>query len=89
MELYLGWLEKNEQKEGENEPIGLILCSEKSPEQINYLMLNTDSKIKVSEYLTVLPSKEILLEKLEKAIKIAENYNYKKYNHCPAVILNV
>lgn len=38
MELYLRWLEKNEQKEGENKPIGLILCSEKSPEQINYLM---------------------------------------------------
>jgi hypothetical protein len=32
MELYLRWLEQNEQKEGENKPIGLILCSKKSPE---------------------------------------------------------
>ena len=48
MELYLRWLEKNEQKEGENKPIGLILCSEKSPEQINYLMLDNDDQIKVS-----------------------------------------
>jgi predicted nuclease of restriction endonuclease-like (RecB) superfamily len=40
MELYLRWLEKNEQKEGENRPIGLILCSEKSSEQINYLTMN-------------------------------------------------
>lgn len=73
MELYLRWLEKNEQKEGENKPIGLILCSEKSPEQINYLMLDNDEQIKVAEYLTLLPEKKILLEKLEKAIAIAEN----------------
>lgn len=73
MELYLRWLEKNEQKEGENKPIGLILCSEKSPEQINYLMLDNDEQIKVSAYLTQLPEKKLLLEKLQKAIAIAEN----------------
>lgn len=77
MELYLRWLEKNEQKEGENKPIGLIFCSEKSPEQINYLMLDNDAQIKVAEYLTLLPDKKILLEKLEKAIAIAENINRK------------
>jgi predicted nuclease of restriction endonuclease-like (RecB) superfamily len=73
MELYLRWLEKNEQKEGENRPIGLILCSEKSPEQINYLMLDNHEHIKIAEYLTQLPEKKLLLEKLEKAIAIAEN----------------
>ncbi|MDR6967951.1 putative nuclease of restriction endonuclease-like (RecB) superfamily [Flavobacterium arsenatis] len=73
MELYLKWLEHNEQKEGEHQPIGLILCSEKSPEQINYLMLDNDEHIKVAEYLTQLPDKKLLLEKLEKAIAIAEN----------------
>jgi len=77
MELYLRWLEKNEQKEGENKPIGLILCSEKSPEQINYLMLDNHEHIKVAEYLTLLPEKKLLLEKLEKAIAIAENNNRK------------
>lgn len=77
MELYLRWLEKNEQKEGENKPIGLILCSEKSPEQINYLMLDNDEHIKIAEYLTLLPEKKLLLEKLEKAIAIAENNNRK------------
>jgi predicted nuclease of restriction endonuclease-like (RecB) superfamily len=77
MELYLRWLEKNEQKEGENKPIGLILCSEKSPEQINYLMLDNDEQIKVASYLTQLPDKKLLLEKLEKAIAIAENLNRK------------
>lgn len=77
MELYLRWLEKNEQKEGENKPIGLILCSEKSPEQINYLMLDNDEHIKVAEYLTQLPEKKLLLEKLDRAIAIAENNTQK------------
>lgn len=77
MELYLRWLEHNEQKSGENKPIGLILCSEKSPEQINYLMLDNDNQIKVSEYLTQLPEKQILLEKLQRAIAIAENNSRK------------
>jgi hypothetical protein len=73
MELYLRWLEKNEMREGENKPIGLILCSEKSPEQINYLMLENSEQIKVAEYLTKLPKKELLEEKLNKAITLAKN----------------
>ena len=73
MELYLAWLEQNEQKEGENKPIGLILCSEKSPEQINYLMLDQNEQIKVAAFLTQLPNKQILLEKLERAIAVAKN----------------
>jgi len=77
MELYLRWLEHNEQREGENKPIGLILCSEKSPEQINYLMLDNDEHIKVAEYMTILPNKKVLEQKLQKAIELAEN-SFKK-----------
>jgi len=73
MELYLGWLELNEQKENENKPVGLILCSEKSPEQISYLMLQNHEHIKVAEYQTLLPHKKLLEEKLHKAIEIAKN----------------
>ncbi len=73
MELYLGWLEHNEMRDGENKPIGLILCSEKSPQQINYLMLDNNEQIKVAEYITMLPTKTILEEKLKQAIELAEN----------------
>ncbi len=73
MELYLRWLEQNEQKEGENKPIGLILCTEKSPEQIKYLMLDTNEQIKVAEYMTILPTKKVLEQKLQKAIELAQN----------------
>lgn len=68
---------KKKQKKIKNKPIGLILCSEKSPEQINYLMLDNDEQIKVSAYLTQLPEKKLLLEKLERAIAIAQNNIHK------------
>ena len=54
MELYLRYLEKYEKIEGENLPIGLILCSGKNEEHIELLDLEK-SNIKVAEYLTVLP----------------------------------
>jgi hypothetical protein len=58
--------------EGENQPIGLILCTGKNQEHIELMQIDK-SNIKVAEYLTLLPSKEILLEKLHKAIEIAKN----------------
>ena len=41
------WTRKNERREGEESPIGLILCSEGNTEHIEYLMLEEDSPIKV------------------------------------------
>jgi len=72
MELYLRYLEKYEMVEGENAPIGLILCTGKNQEHIELMQLDK-SNIKVAEYLTLLPSKEILEAKLQKAIAIAKN----------------
>lgn len=70
MELYLRFLEKYETVEGENSPIGLILCSGKNPEHVELLQLEK-SNIKVADYFTILPPKELLLDKLHKAIEIA------------------
>lgn len=72
MELYLGYLKKYETVDGENQPIGLILCSGKNPEHIELLQLHKNN-IKVADYFTILPSKEILLDRLHKAIAIAKN----------------
>lgn len=71
MELYLRYLEKYEQVEGENTPIGLILCTGKNEEHIELLQLDR-SNIRVADYLTVLPPKELLQEKLHRAIEIAK-----------------
>jgi predicted nuclease of restriction endonuclease-like (RecB) superfamily len=71
MELYLRWLDKYERKSNEESPLGLILCSEKKHEHIELLELNK-SGIHVSQYLTELPPKKVLEDKLHNLIKIAQ-----------------
>ena len=68
MELYLRWLEKNEQQEGEAAPLGLILCAGKKTEQIELLELDRDG-IHVAEYYTELPDRALLQKKLHQAIE--------------------
>jgi predicted nuclease of restriction endonuclease-like (RecB) superfamily len=63
MELYLKWLDKYEKQEGENTPIGLILCAESSREQIELLEMHKDG-ILVAEYWTDLPPKKQFEEKI-------------------------
>ena len=67
MELYLKWLNKYEKQEGENPPIGLILCAEKSNEQIELLEMGKDG-IMVAEYWTELPPKSELEAKLHQVL---------------------
>jgi len=57
MELYLKWLNKYDKQEGENTPIGLILCAEASREQIELLEMHKDG-IVVAEYWSELPPKK-------------------------------
>ncbi|ORC35712.1 hypothetical protein B4O97_08705 [Marispirochaeta aestuarii] len=67
MELYLNWLDKFERQEGEEAPIGLILCTEAGTEQVELLNMQKDN-IMVAEYWTSLPPKELLEEKLHNAL---------------------
>jgi YhcG PDDEXK nuclease domain len=50
MELYLRWLEKYEKEPGEETPLGLILCADKSDEYVELLQLD-QSGIRVASYL--------------------------------------
>lgn len=72
MELYLHWLEKYEIVEGENKPIGLILCAGKNEEHIELMHLK-ESNIRVAEYLTILPDKHLLESKLKQTILHAKS----------------
>jgi len=66
MEIYLKWLDRYERKEGENSPIGLILCTEASRDQIELLEMDK-AGIAVAEFWTNLPPKS----EFEKLIKNA------------------
>ena len=67
MELYLRWLEKHEMEVGEESPIGLLLCTEGSEEQIELLQLD-QTGIRVAQYMTELPSRALLHQQLQKIV---------------------
>ena len=70
MELYLRWLDRHERQPGEESPVGLILCAGKSSEHVELLELKR-SGIRVAEYLTELPPRDVLERKLHEAIRAA------------------
>ena len=71
MELYLKYMQKYDMQEGENSPIGLLLCSEGNTEHIELMMLG-EEQIKVAQYLTCLPDKQWFVDKLNRSILIAK-----------------
>lgn len=78
MLLYLRYIDTHERHPWEESPIGLILCSEGNTEHIEYLMLDENSPIKVAQYYTELPDKQLLAAKLQRAIAIAREYQEEK-----------
>ena len=65
MDLYLAWLKEHDWREGENEPVGLILCTSARRQHVELLLRHGPHKMKVAEYLTHLPDKRLLEERLK------------------------
>ncbi|MFN7947352.1 MAG: PDDEXK nuclease domain-containing protein [Blastocatellia bacterium] len=70
MDFYLRWLDRYERRAGEKAPLGLILCSGKGEDQIELLELGRRG-IRVAEYLTELPSRELFATRLNEAVRLA------------------
>ena len=60
MNFYVNYLKAEEMEEGENPPIGLILCSEKNETHVEYALGGLSNPVFVSRYLLHLPTKEQL-----------------------------
>ena len=71
MEFYLKWLDRYDRYEGENAPIGLILCAKAHRGQIELLELDK-SGIAVAEYWTVLPPKAEFERKIREILAEAK-----------------
>jgi predicted nuclease of restriction endonuclease-like (RecB) superfamily len=72
VELYLRWLDKYERQPSEQAPLGIILCAGKKRETVEILDLDTRG-IHVAEYLTELPPRAVLEDRLHRAIKTARD----------------
>lgn len=60
MNMYLGYMEAEQNVEGDNPPIGIILAREKDELQIKYAMSHTNSQLFVQKYQLYLPNEEEL-----------------------------
>jgi len=58
MNFYLNYYRENEMVEGDNPPVGLILCTGSDETRVHYATAGMDNQLFVSKYLTVLPSEE-------------------------------
>ena len=65
MNLYLNYFKQEENVEGDNEPIGIILSAEKDEVMVEFAMGGISNKIFVSKYQLYLPDKKLLQQKIK------------------------
>ena len=73
MHLYLNYAREHWMREGENPPVGLILCAAKGAEEARYALDNLPNKVMAAEYQMVLPNEKRLAEELERTRRELES----------------
>jgi len=68
MNMYLGYFENEENTEGDNPPVGIVLAKEKDDLLIQYAMHNISSQLFVNKYQFNLPDREELRKVIEMEI---------------------
>jgi predicted nuclease of restriction endonuclease-like (RecB) superfamily len=66
MHMYLNYAREHWTHEGENPPVGLILCSQKDEAIARYALDGLPNKILPTEYRTVLPDEQLIADEIEK-----------------------
>ncbi len=66
MLLYTGYYEKENMDNGENPPVGLILCADKNDAVVKYALSENQRKIFTSRYQTYLPTEKELTDELRR-----------------------
>jgi len=75
MDFYLEALDRQEKKKNENPSVGIVLCSGKNEQVVEYAMSRTISPTMVSQYTLNLIDKKLLENKLKEISKIIEENN--------------
>ena len=57
---YVSYFRENEMNEGDNPPIGILLCTRKGEKMVEYALAGMDNNLFVSTYMLALPDKETL-----------------------------
>jgi len=70
---YVTWYRKNMMSDGDNPPVGLLLCTQKDHVLVEYALAGMDNKLFVSKYQLELPKKEEIQRFLEEKVKEVGN----------------
>lgn len=57
---YVGYYKKNEMMQGDNPPVGILLCTDKGSQMVEYALSGMDNQLFVSTYMLHLPDKKKL-----------------------------
>jgi hypothetical protein len=68
MNMYLGYFENEENTEGDNPPIGIVLAKEKDDILIKYALHNISSQLFINKYQLYMPDKEELQQLIKKQL---------------------
>lgn len=66
LNMYVNYYKANMMHEGDNPPVGILLCTEAGKEMVEYAAPGMDENVFVSTYMLHLPNKEELLDWLKK-----------------------
>ena len=66
---YVAWFQKNMMREGDNPPVGLLLCTGKDHALVEYALSAMNQRLFVSKYQLELPSKDALQQFLDQKRK--------------------
>lgn len=69
MHLYLNYAREHWMLEGENPPVGLILCAAKDSAVARYALEGLPNKVLAAEYRTALPKERALVSEIERTIQ--------------------
>ncbi|MYE24094.1 MAG: DUF1016 domain-containing protein, partial [Gammaproteobacteria bacterium] len=72
MHFYLNYAREHWTREGENPPVGLILCSEKDETVARYALDGLPNKVMAAEYQLTLPVADTLAAELERTREVIE-----------------
>ena len=72
MQMYVHYYERKLMNEGDNPPIGIVLCADKSDAVVRYTLPEDETQVFASKYKLYLPTEEELLKELKKEYQIIE-----------------
>ena len=78
MQMYVNYFKKTQMLEGENEPIGILLCADKDNTVVEMTLGDEIKNVYASKYLTYLPSKEELIKIIQDEKELFQTLNNDK-----------